>query len=139
MIGNHLKISWRHILKNKVIGFVNVSGLVVGISGALLIGLFILDELKYDQHFSNKEFLYRITSTYETNGVRYNSAQTNGNTASVLSGNYPEFRYVTRLLSADEGFLFSQATAFKEKIIYTDSTFLKVFDLPILSGSKEEC
>jgi putative ABC transport system permease protein len=139
MIKNHLKISWRHLLKNKLISLINVTGLVVGISGSLLIGLFILDELKYDQHFSNREWLYRVTSTYENNGVRYYSAQTNGNVASVLGSNYPEIRYVTRLLSADEGFLFSQATAFKENIIYTDSAFLKVFDLPILSGNKEKC
>jgi len=45
MIKNYLTIAWRSLIKSRSIAIINLSGLVVGISGALFIGLFILDEI----------------------------------------------------------------------------------------------
>lgn len=139
MIRNYLQIAWRSLLKNRLTTLVNIGGLILGLSGALLIGLFILDELAYDQHYRNKDRLYRLISTFEKDGTIYQSAQTNGNIASRLVLGFPEVQHATRLMPSDEAFLFSKETAFKEAIIYTDSFFIKVFDIPLLLGDKDKC
>jgi len=139
MIKNYLKIALRHLLKNRLITLANITGLVVGMAGALLIGLFVLNELEYDQHFEFKDRIYRLTSTYENNGNVYHSAQTPANIAPALLQQFPEVENATRLLPADEGFIFSGDAAFKEKIIYTDSAFTNVFDLSLLLGNKQSC
>ena len=139
MIRNYLKIAWRSLLKSKSATIINISGLAIGISGCLFIGIFILDELKYDEHFRFKDRIYRLISTHEKKGVSYQSAQTNGNIASNFITQFPEVQKATRLLPADEGFIFSKESAFKEKIIYTDSAFTSVFGLTLVLGDKDKC
>ena len=50
MFKNYLKIAWRNLLKNRVSSIINISGLAVGISVALLIGLRIWDEVSFDKN-----------------------------------------------------------------------------------------
>lgn len=139
MIKNYLKIGCRYLLRNGIISLINITSLVVGVAGSLLIGLFVLDELEYDQHFAFKDRIYRLTSTYENNGTVYHSAKTPGNIALNFLHQFPEIENATRILPADDGFLFSNETAFKEKIIYTDSAFTNIFDLTLLLGDKKRC
>ena len=45
MLSNYVKIAWRNLLKNKVSSFINIGGLAVGMAVAMLIALWIYDEL----------------------------------------------------------------------------------------------
>ncbi|MET7000093.1 ABC transporter permease [Chitinophaga defluvii] len=54
MFKNYFKTAWRNLLKNKGYSVINIAGLAMGIAVALLIGLWIWDELSYDtfhQHY----------------------------------------------------------------------------------------
>ena len=53
MIKNYLKIAWRNLIKNKAFSLINISGLAVGMAVALLIGLWIWDELSFNKSFEN--------------------------------------------------------------------------------------
>lgn len=135
---NCIKIAFRTLLKNRLTTFVNLFGLTIGLTGCLLVGLFVLDEFSYDRHYKNTDRLYRITSTYTKNGNSYNSAQTYGNAASVIAG-LPEFREVARITPEDEGFLFFGETALKVTILYADPAFIDVFGLDLLAGNPRLC
>jgi len=70
MIKNYLKIAWRNLLKNKAHTFINVTGLSVGMAVAMLIGLWIWDELSYDKYFQNYNRLVRVMQHQTFNGER---------------------------------------------------------------------
>jgi putative ABC transport system permease protein len=70
MIKNYLKIAWRNLLKNKTHTFINVTGLSVGMAVAMLIGLWIWDELSYDKYFQNYDRLVRVMQHQTFNGER---------------------------------------------------------------------
>ena len=53
MIKNYFKIAWRNLLRNKASSFINIGGLSIGMAVALLISLWINDELSYDKNFAN--------------------------------------------------------------------------------------
>ncbi len=53
MIKNYLKIAWRNLTRNKASSFINIGGLAVGMAVAMLIGLWIWDEISYDKNFPN--------------------------------------------------------------------------------------
>ncbi len=53
MIKNYLKIAWRNLVKNKVSSLINIGGLAVGMAVAMLIGLWIWDEISFDTEFKN--------------------------------------------------------------------------------------
>lgn len=63
MLKNYLKIAWRNLLKNKVYSFINITGLAVGMGVALLMGLWIWDELSFDRYHENHQRLAQVMTT----------------------------------------------------------------------------
>ncbi len=61
MIKNYLKIAWRNLIKNRVSSVVNIGGLTVGIAVALLIGLWIYDELSFNTYHKNYDRIVQLT------------------------------------------------------------------------------
>src|SRR6201994_811979 len=57
MIRNYLKIAWRNLIKNKASSLINIGGLAVGMAVAMLIGLWIWDEVSYDKNFENYDHI----------------------------------------------------------------------------------
>ena len=70
MIKNNLKIAWRNLVKNKAHTFINVTGLSVGMAVAILIGLWIWDEISYDKYFQNYDRIVRVMQHQTFNGER---------------------------------------------------------------------
>lgn len=68
MFQNYLKIAWRNIRKNKVTSFINVAGLAVGMTVAILIALWLNDELSYDKHHKHYDKLAQAMTTQTFNG-----------------------------------------------------------------------
>jgi hypothetical protein len=60
MFKNHFKIAWRNLSRNKVSSLINIGGLTVGIAVALLIGLWIYDELSFNKYHQNYERIAQI-------------------------------------------------------------------------------
>jgi putative ABC transport system permease protein len=57
MIRNYLKIAWRNLIKNKASSLINIGGLAVGMAVAMLIGLWVWDEISYDKNFPNYDHI----------------------------------------------------------------------------------
>ncbi|MDR3695239.1 ABC transporter permease [Mucilaginibacter sp.] len=68
MIKNYLKIAWRNLLKNKGQSLINITGLSVGMAVAILIGLWIYDELSYDKYFQNYSSIVQVMQHQTING-----------------------------------------------------------------------
>ncbi|WP_296317342.1 ABC transporter permease [Winogradskyella sp. UBA3174] len=60
MFKNYFKIAFRNLIKNKVYSFINISGLAIGMAATILIGLWIADELNYNNHFKNKATIAQV-------------------------------------------------------------------------------
>jgi ABC-type antimicrobial peptide transport system permease subunit len=68
MLKNYIKIAFRNIVKNKVHAFINIAGLSVGMAVAMLIGLWIWDELSFDKYHSTYNRMGQIMVTQTANG-----------------------------------------------------------------------
>jgi putative ABC transport system permease protein len=60
MITNYLKVALRNIVKHKGISFINIFGLAVGMTCAILIILWVQVQLSYDSGQLNKDRIYRL-------------------------------------------------------------------------------
>lgn len=60
MITSYFKIAWRNLVKNKLHSFINISGLATGMGLAILIGIWILDELSFNRYHQNYTSIARI-------------------------------------------------------------------------------
>jgi ABC-type antimicrobial peptide transport system permease subunit len=77
MLQNYLKVAWRNVLKSKVSSFINISGLAAGMAIAMLIGLWIWDELSFNKSFKNYDRIAQVLTNSSYNGgigTDYNTA-----------------------------------------------------------------
>ncbi|MGZ3950520.1 MAG: ABC transporter permease, partial [Flavisolibacter sp.] len=58
MIGNYFKIAFRNLFRNKAFSLINISGLAIGMASAMLILLWIQNEVSYDQFHEKKNRIY---------------------------------------------------------------------------------
>src|SRR5438552_19160579 len=68
MFRNYLKTAWRNLLKNKTSSIINMGGLAIGMAVALLIGLWIWDEISFDHYHQNHATLAQVWDTQTWNG-----------------------------------------------------------------------
>jgi putative ABC transport system permease protein len=68
MIKNYIKIAWRNLVKNRIASLINIGGLAVGMAVAMLIGLWIWDELSYDKYFDNYDRIVQVMQHQTFNG-----------------------------------------------------------------------
>lgn len=68
MLKNYIKIAFRNIVKNKVHAFINIAGLSVGMAVAMLIGLWVWDELSFDKYHSTYNRMGQIMVNQVSNG-----------------------------------------------------------------------
>lgn len=140
---NYLKIGWRVLKKNRLYTLLNVLGLTMGISGFLMIMLFVQDELRYDQFLSDSSSIYRI-STHWGDGNTASYATAPPALGPRMQSDIPEVAAVTRILKWNDftiqpGSGVNAEQIFREeKVFYAEPNFFEVFDMPLLAGSKEK-
>jgi len=68
MLQNYIKTAWRNIKRSKAHSFINVTGLAAGMAVALLIGLWIYDEVSFDRNFPNYKRIGQVIQNVTNNG-----------------------------------------------------------------------
>jgi putative ABC transport system permease protein len=63
-----LKIAFRNWKRTPLFSVVNLLGLAVGIASCLLIGIYVLNELSYDEYHEKSDRIYRATQAIQNNG-----------------------------------------------------------------------
>ncbi len=60
MLKNYFKIAWRNLGKNKIYSAINIVGLAVGMAVAILISLWIKDEVSFNKDFQNYNHIVKV-------------------------------------------------------------------------------
>ncbi|MES3017787.1 MAG: ABC transporter permease [Bacteroidota bacterium] len=60
MLKTYIKLAWRNFRSNKLHFLINIGGLAIGMSVAILIGLWIYDEVYFDRSFKNYNRIARV-------------------------------------------------------------------------------
>ena len=68
MFRNYFKIAWRNLVGNKTYSVINIGGLAVGMAVAILIGLWIYDELSFNQYHKNHDRIVRVMQQQTLDG-----------------------------------------------------------------------
>jgi putative ABC transport system permease protein len=125
----------KNLRKQKLFSFVNILGLTVGITCCLMIFLFIMNELSFDNFHKNGKNIYRVyrvsTGEGETHEVPYLSPAF----ATALKNDYPDAIQKTVRVMVDNDLISYNNISFNEKKIYlTDGNFFNFFDFKLLKG-----
>ncbi|OKS85957.1 ABC transporter permease [Mucilaginibacter polytrichastri] len=135
MIRNYFKIAWRKLKKNRLYSFVNILGLTAGLASCLLIGLYLVNELSYDNFHHNADRIIRLTMEYGHGTDATKTAVTGSKSGPQLKRMFPEIEAYVRTLKANRLFD-NDGKAFDEQnVLYADQAFFKVFSFNLLKGN----
>lgn len=136
MVKNYLITALRNIYKNKVVSFINIFGLSVGISSCILIFLYVNNEVSYDSHHTKADRIYRVTSTLNLSGQSDNLTYSSYMLTPTLKADYPEVDKAVRLSPLPKLTLWFNERVFQvENIYFTDPEYFEIFDYEFLQGN----
>lgn len=137
MLRNYIKIAFRSLLKFKGFSFINLFGLALGLTAGILIMVYVLDELSFDQFHSKGDRIYRAGTDMVDikSGTDNGSIETNGwPIGMLLEKNFPEVEKVVYLSNASNLFINHDARRLEERIFYADKNFFDIFSFPLVKG-----
>ncbi len=143
MLLNYIKITWRHLWKNKTFSAINITGLSMGIACALLLILHIKNELNYDKGFSKHERIYRVTLENVGEQERH-WAPVSFPCGVEIQRYFPQVEAMARFYRPYPFQVFSYTSAkglvrrFEEKTgFFTDAAAIDLFNIPFISGNAQ--
>ncbi len=142
MFKNNLKVSARSLMKRKEYSFVNVMGIAVGVTSALLISLFVQDELSHDRFFTDADRIYKMVAGRQKEGayewdpkVAYSFTRSMAQdyaqveSATAIAGPYHS-EPITVVKDDDRNVSFLENSGY-----YADGNFFLVFSFKLLRGN----
>jgi hypothetical protein len=90
MLKNYFKIAFRNLLRNKAFSFINIAGLAVGMASAILILLWIQNEMSHDKFHEKIDRLYTMNNRDKFNGELWAWNWTPKILGPTLKQDYPE-------------------------------------------------
>ncbi|HEU5051702.1 MAG TPA: ABC transporter permease [Hanamia sp.] len=141
MIKNYFKIAWRNLTRHKIISFINLFGLTVGLTCCLLILTYILNELSYDRYNKDADQVYRITRTfYNGNGDETLKLSTIAPPFGYyMPSEFPEIQEMTRLLNGGNVPMRYEDKLLNQKDVYfADQNLFDIFSVKVLEGNPKE-
>lgn len=133
MFRNYLKIALRNIVRHKGYSVINVAGLAIGIACALLILLWIQDELSYDRFHDNADRLHLVVQTQKLETGQQTIPTQQAPLGPLLKENIPEVSEYARLREYLYTLAYHEKT-FQEEIYFGDPSFLSMFNFPLIQG-----
>ncbi|HEY6974915.1 MAG TPA: FtsX-like permease family protein [Chitinophagaceae bacterium] len=137
MFKNYFKIAWRNLLKNKTSSFINISGLAVGMAVAMLIALWIFDELSFNRYHKNYDRIVKVMDHQGRHGQNNTNDVLPIPLGITLQSNYGnDFKYVTMVRETEEHVITSGDKKFTEEGNYMQPDAPEMFSLEMMYGSR---
>jgi putative ABC transport system permease protein len=128
----------RNLIRNKLFTSINIAGLSLSIAIFLALTGYVNYQFSYDKFLDDADRVYRVDYyEYQQGQPILQSARTHDRTGLLLHEFLPQSEAVTRAYYEVSLIFNERARIADQKVLWVDSSFLKVFDLPLVSGSRE--
>jgi putative ABC transport system permease protein len=141
MIENYIKVALRSIFRNKLTAFINILGLALAMGSAVMIYLFVVDELSYDQYHAKADRIYRATRIFydRDHNPRLHLANVAPPFGPLLKNDFGEIEKMARTLQygtvvglEENGELKMSNT--ENDIYLAEPELFNIFDIKVKSG-----
>lgn len=139
MIRNYFKIAWRNLLSNKIYSVINVLGLSLGLGCAMLIMLYVKDEVSYDKFHEDVAEIYRVVKKGKgPDGIERSDSNTGYLQGPTFTDALPEIGEFVRVQS---GYMdIKRGTeVVPQDLLHVDANFFSVFSFPLIHGNPKTC
>src|SRR5688572_11286027 len=136
MVRNYFAIAIRKIRQSPLYAFINIFSLAIGLAACMVIYLFIRDERSFDAFHTKNPSIYRLDEVQNFTGTNLQKvALSMPGMGPAMVADYPEVVTFTRFWDLGKTlFKLEEKQVLVDLVRATDSTFLEVFDFPLLVG-----
>jgi putative ABC transport system permease protein len=140
MLKSYFKIAWRNLLKDRQFTLLNLLGLSTGLACALLILLWISDEMNMDKYNDNDQQLYQVMQNIRHDNMIETTPNTAGLLANALVAEFPEVEHATTVVPAtwfaSKGVISFGDTRLKAGGQFISKDYFSIFKCPFLDGDR---
>ena len=135
VLTNYLKVALRNLVKHRLYSFINIGGLAIGLACAILISLWVRDELSFDRFHKYADSIYRVNWDFKWEGNEGIGPGTPPPLAATLLRNIPDVNAAVRLRRMPSAILrVGDKSIVEDGVVAADSSFFEIFSFPLLSG-----
>lgn len=135
MLKNYFLVAVRTILKHKFFSAINITGLAIGLTVCMLVGLYVSDELSYDKFHQDSEHIYRIGLAGKLAGQEINSMTSCTPLADALVQQVPGVDAATRTWNwRNTIFKYGDQSFMEPHVFMVDSNFFQFFSFRLIEG-----
>ncbi|WP_342085213.1 ABC transporter permease [Dyadobacter sp. OTU695] len=136
MIKNYLKIAWRNLVQNVAFSLINVTGLSIGMATAILIGLWLWDEISFNKYHQHYDRLARVMQHQTANGATFTSIATPLPTRNALASEFgSDFSHIALSSWTEDHILAYNGAQFTKKGNCVEPDFPFMMSLKMLRGT----
>jgi len=138
MFTNYFKVAIRNLSRNKLLTFVNITGLSIGLACVILILLFVKDEWSFDRFHKNGDQIYRLVqTTTDTSGQERRNGTSGLPQGPVFAAAIPELANFCRIngwrMATKKG-----KEGIESQVLFADPSVFDIFSIDILKGKAAE-
>lgn len=135
MISNYMKVALRFMFRNKTYSAINLSGLALGITGAMLLFLWIAHEFSYDKFHADSDRIFKAWNRDNDSGEIKCWDVTPRILAPTLKEKYTSVESAVSFAQYSDSYVFEAGDKKITKSgVFTEPDFLKMFSFPLLQG-----
>ena len=143
MLGNYFKSAWRRLLRDRQFTILNLIGLSTGLAGALLICLWVSDEMSVDKFNKNDQQLYQVINDLKTAQGTLTFEKTPVSLPEALVKEMPEVEYAVSVndffnWQSKEGILSYGDQHIQTQGWHAGKDFFNVFSYNLIRGNKDQ-
>lgn len=141
MFKTNLKIAWRNLVKDRQFTFLNVFGLAIGLACALLIYLWVQDELGMDSFLADKDRVVQLMEYNNASGRKYLQDESSGLLSEAIAQKYQEVAYASPL--APPSWFPANTLSVGDKNLkasgqYAGKDYFNIFSFALLDGKRDQ-
>ena len=136
MILHYLKIAIRNLAKQKVLAFINVFGLSVGIACFSLFLLYGLNEFSFDRFHKNSDQIFRVVQWWSGNKDRGPSGDPSVYTplGPAMKQDFPDVENYARINFGPERFVRVGNEVSRINVSFAEPQIFDIFSFPLIGG-----
>lgn len=145
MLTNYIKVALRSIFRNRLTAFINIAGLALALLCALMIYLYVEDELQYDKYNSKADRIYRMTRNFLSpdGSVNLHLGHVAPPFGPLLKNDFGDFEEVVRTLQSRTLMAYrtdgEEVKSFnEERLFFAEPELFNIFDIHVTDGNPEK-
>ncbi|HTJ50433.1 MAG TPA: ABC transporter permease [Cyclobacteriaceae bacterium] len=137
MLYNYFKVALRNLSRKKGYSFINIGGLAIGMAMAMLVGLWVYDELTFDTYHENYGTLVQVMQHQTLNGIRSTGAEIPRPLEFVLRNKYSsDFKYLSMCTWTGENILSTGDRSISKSGNFFQKDFPEMLSLKMIKGTR---